>query len=135
MLAETKFHIALNNKPLVNFKYNQNLLKLEIQAIEIAGNLEYLKQLDHHKYFPHTWPPIQIIDDYLDFSNDQPMSFKPGHIMTIRARLEGNNKGRFIIQFRHARDNKRQELHVSVRFDTCKIIRNSKCRQADEKLV
>ncbi|XP_046805779.1 uncharacterized protein LOC111682437 isoform X1 [Lucilia cuprina] len=135
MLAETKFYIALNNKPFVNFKYNHNLAKLQIQAVEITGKLDYIKQLDHHNYFPHIWPPIQIIEDYLDFSNDQPIPFKPGHIMTISARLGGNNNGRFIIQFRHARDNKRQELHVSVRFDTKKIIRNCKSRKEDDKLI
>ncbi|KAM7361942.1 uncharacterized protein ACRADG_012802 isoform 2-T2 [Cochliomyia hominivorax] len=135
MFGESKFHVAFNNEPLINFKYQQNLADLQIQTLTILGQLEYIKQLDHHKYFPYTWPPIQIIENYLDFSNDQPMAFQPGHIMTITARLHGNTKGRFIIQFRHARDNKRQELHVSVRFDTQKIIRNSKSRQADEKLV
>ncbi|XP_065354610.1 uncharacterized protein LOC135949078 isoform X2 [Calliphora vicina] len=135
MMAETKYFIALNNKTFASFKYNQNLAKLQIQKVEISGNLQYLKQLDHHKYFPQTWPPIQVIEDYLEFSNDQPMSFKPGHIMTITACLQGSSNGRFVIQFRHARDNKRQELHVSVRFDSKKIIRNSKCRQADDKLV
>lgn len=131
MLAESKYHIALNNKPLMSIKYQQHFAELKIQSIKILGKLEYIKQMDQRKYFPYTWPPIQIYEDYLDFSNDQPMAFKPGHIITITACLEGNRKGRFLIQFRNADDYKQLEFQICVCFKTLKIIKNSKISHAD----
>lgn len=124
VLAETNFHISINNKFCNTVKYDlpNNILN----TIQIMGQLEYIKQVDHRKYFPYTWPPIQITEDRVHFSNEQPMPFKPGHVMVIKAQLFGNDRGRFIMHFRNARDNERQELHISVRFDKRQIARNSK---------
>ena len=130
-MAESKYYISLNHKAFISFEYNNSNTsdQLSKQTLKMLGELEYMKKLDHRIYFPYKWPSIQIAEDYLDFSNDQPMTFKPGHLLIISARLEGNSKGGFIIQFRHAHDHKRQELHISVRFNTRKIVRNSKCIQ------
>ncbi|KAI8124382.1 Galectin-3 [Lucilia cuprina] len=131
VLSEHNFHIAINNRPCTIVPYSLPLNILN--AVKITGHLDYIKQVDHRKYFPCSWPPIQITEEAVDFSNDQPMSFEPGHVMVISAHLLGNSKGRFVLQLKNAYEQQREELHVSVRFDTHKFVRNSKTSKCVDK--
>ncbi|XP_065354606.1 uncharacterized protein LOC135949076 [Calliphora vicina] len=131
VMSEHNFNIAINNRPCSRISYS---LPLDIlNTIKITGQLDYIKQVDHRKYFPFTWPPLHISEESVDFSNDQPMSFEPGHVMILKAQLFGNANGRFVLQLKNARNNQREELHVSVRFDNQKFVRNSKTTMCKDK--
>ncbi|XP_073819804.1 32 kDa beta-galactoside-binding lectin-like [Musca autumnalis] len=129
-LADGKFHLSLNGVALASYSYSTRLSLLT--EIDIMGDLEYLRQMDHRKYFPYIWPPIQIVEDRIQFSSDVPMPFEPGHVMIISAHLDGNENGRFIVHLRNIWDMERQELHLSVRFDTRTVVRTSKTIPEDE---
>uniref|UniRef100_A0A1I8PWN2 Galectin n=1 Tax=Stomoxys calcitrans TaxID=35570 RepID=A0A1I8PWN2_STOCA len=124
IMADGKFHISINGQPVTTSKYRLRLSQLNF--VEISGDLEYVRQMDHRKYFPHPWPPIQMLEDRLHFSGDVPMAIKPGHVMVVSAQLLGNELGRFIVHLRDVFDMDRQELHLSVRFDTKSVIRTAK---------
>uniref|UniRef100_A0A1I8N423 Galectin n=1 Tax=Musca domestica TaxID=7370 RepID=A0A1I8N423_MUSDO len=123
-LADGKFHLSINGQALACYNYSIRLSLLTV--INITGDLEYIRQMDHRKYFPYIWPPIQILEDRLQFSADVPMPFESGNVMCISAHLEGNENGRFIVHLRNIWDMERQELHLSVRFDTRTVVRTSK---------
>lgn len=123
-MADEKFHISINGEPIIRYKYRIRLSILTM--LEIDGDLQYIRQVDHRKYFPYPWPPIQVVEDRLQFSGDVPMPFTPGHVIVFTAQLTGNENGRFIVHLRNIWDLDRQELHLSVRFDTRTLVRTSK---------
>ncbi|KAM7361463.1 uncharacterized protein ACRADG_012105 [Cochliomyia hominivorax] len=131
VMSEHNFNIAINNQPWSHISYSLPLDMLN--SIKISGDLDYIKQVDHRKYFPFTWPPLQLTEDSVDFSNDQPMSFQAGHVMIINAQLLGNDNGRFVLQLKNAHNSQREELHMSVRFDTQTFVRNSKTTKCIDK--
>ncbi|XP_075165937.1 32 kDa beta-galactoside-binding lectin-like [Haematobia irritans] len=130
VMADGKFHISINGHEVTSFPYGLRLSLLK--CVEISGDLEYIRQMDHRKYFPCTWPPIQVLEDRLHFSGDVPMAFEPGHVMVISSQLSGNDNGRFIIHLRDVYDMDRQEFHMSIRFDTQRVIRTSKTIRDEE---
>ncbi|XP_075145988.1 32 kDa beta-galactoside-binding lectin lec-3-like [Haematobia irritans] len=131
IMDESKFHISINGKPLMFVPYGIPIKN--VNTLKITGNLVSITQVDHRKYFPSPWPPIQLSEDRVHFSHDIPVSFQPGHVMVIMAKLHGDTKGRFIMHFRNAWNSKRQEVHVSMRFDKKKVIRNSKLPTQNKK--
>lgn len=124
VMADEKFHISVNKVLVGCYKYRLRLSLLTL--LEIDGDLEYVRQVDHRKYFPYPWPPIQVVEERLQFSNDVPMAFKPGHIMIVSVQLLGDENGRFVVHLRNISDTERQEFHLSVRFDTRTVVRTSK---------
>ncbi|XP_073819787.1 galectin-8-like isoform X1 [Musca autumnalis] len=124
IMAEDKFHISINGKPLMFVKYQVPLE--ELNTLKIMGNLSQIYQIDHRKYFPRAWPPVQLTQQRVHFSHDMPVAFKPGHVMVIMIKLRGDSKGRFMLHFLNAHNIKRQEVHISMRFDTKYVIRTSK---------
>ncbi|XP_073819805.1 uncharacterized protein [Musca autumnalis] len=124
-LDEKKFYISVNNRKLTFIRHNTSDYK-ELNTLKVTGDLKALKQIDHRRYFPIIWPPINCIDNRLVFSHDLPNSFQPGHVMVVTMKLSGKPDGRFHMHFCNILNSKRQEVHISVRFDTKKIIRTSK---------
>ncbi|XP_075165924.1 32 kDa beta-galactoside-binding lectin-like [Haematobia irritans] len=124
VMADEKFHISINKILLDCYKYRIRLSLLTM--LEIDGDLEYIRQVDHRKYFPYSWPPIQVVEERLQFSGDIPMPLRRGHVMALTIQLQGNENGRFILQLRNITDMERQEFHMSVRFDSKCVVRNSK---------
>lgn len=131
IMDEKRFHISVNSQPIMMVEYAMPLN--ELNTIKLNGHLECIKQVDHRKYFPSPWPPIQLSEDRVNFSHDIPVGLKPGHVMVIMVKLRGEKKGRFIMHFRNVWNCKRQEVHVSVRFDTRKIVRTSKLPAKKDK--
>lgn len=131
VMSEHNFHVAINNRPCSTVTYSLPLNILN--TIKMNGHLDYVKQVDHRKYFPYAWPPLQLSEDGVDFSNDQPMSFEPGHVMVLNAQFFGNTNGRVVMQLKNARDSLREELHLSIRFDTQTFLRNSKTTRCKDK--
>ncbi|XP_013104029.1 32 kDa beta-galactoside-binding lectin [Stomoxys calcitrans] len=129
-MADEKFHISVNKAHLDFYKYRLRLSLLTV--LEIDGDLDCVRQVDHRKYFPYSWPPIQVVEERLQFSGDVPMPFKSGHIMVITCKLQGNENGRFVTQLRNITDMERQEFHMSVRFDTKTLVRTSKTIAVEE---
>ncbi|XP_075165948.1 uncharacterized protein LOC142238237 [Haematobia irritans] len=129
VMDEKCFHIAINDIKLITVDYIFDIEKLTI--VKITGDLFAIKLMNHRKYFPIPWPPVQYFDDRLNFSHDVPGSFRPGHIMVITMKLWGKLKGRFHMHFRNAKNCKRQEVHISVRFDSKTIVRTSKLPAID----
>ncbi|XP_061393756.1 uncharacterized protein LOC133329283 [Musca vetustissima] len=126
-----KIHISINRNPFMFVLYRVPIESLN--TLKISGHLSQIYQLDHRKYFPRPWPPIQLSEDRVHFSHDIPLAFRPGHVMVIMVKLRGDIKGRFIMHFRNAENIKRQEVHISMRFDKKKVIRNSKLQTQSKK--
>lgn len=124
VMDETKFHISVNNEKLSFMKYALPLERLNV--IKITGDLKLIRKVNHRQYFPKLWPPVQCAEERLNFSHDIPTSFRPGHVMVLTMNLLGKMKGRFHLHFRNISNYKRQEVHVSFRFDTKEIVRTSK---------
>lgn len=104
LMEEKKFYISINNNKLTLVKYAFEVEKLN--TVRIVGDLASINRVDHRKFFPLFWPPMQLREDELDFSHDMPASFQPGHVMVITMKF--------------------LEAHISIRFDTKSIVRNSK---------
>ncbi|XP_073819799.1 uncharacterized protein [Musca autumnalis] len=126
-----KFHISINGKPFMFVQYQVALE--ELNTLKLMGHLSQINQIDHRQYFPRPWPPVQLSEKRVDFSHDIPIAFKPGHVMVIMVKLRGDTKGRFVMHFRNALNIKRQEVHISMRFDKKKVIRNSKLPTQSKK--
>ncbi|XP_061393758.1 32 kDa beta-galactoside-binding lectin-like [Musca vetustissima] len=124
VMADEKFRICINNSLEVSYKYRIRLNLLT--HLEIDGGLKVVRQVDHRKYFPFVWPPMQAMEERLHFSGDVPLPFKAGHVMMIGAELSGNEKGSFIVHLRNVNDVELQELHVRATFKTKTFIWNSK---------
>lgn len=124
ILDEQNYHIGINEEPCIYVKYGIPLKRLN--TVKVNGHLKSIKQVDHRQHFPFSWPPIQLPENYIDFSNELPINFKENQVMVLKLKLSGNKKGRLIIQFRNAWEVTREELHMSIRFDTKKIVYNSK---------
>ncbi|XP_013104026.2 uncharacterized protein LOC106084697 [Stomoxys calcitrans] len=124
IMDESKFHIGVNGDPFMFVRYG--IPVQEINTLKINGHLAAISQVDHRRYYPSPWPPVQLTEDRVHFSHDIPVSFQPGHVMVIMVKLRGDNKGRLLMHFRNAWNPKRQEVHISMRFDKKKVIRNSK---------
>ncbi|XP_061394913.1 uncharacterized protein LOC133330492 [Musca vetustissima] len=123
---ERKFYVGINGHSL-NIIRCMNMSTMKLSNLTIEGNLITLNQVDHRKYFTATWPPVQICEkNRLQFSHDIPCRIQPGHIMVVTMKLLGRMDGWFKMDFRHAENIKRIEVHISVRFNLKKIIRNSK---------
>lgn len=131
IMDEQKFHISINGTPLMFVPYKVPIE--ELNTVKISGHLAAISQVDHRKYFPSPWPPIQMSETRVHFSHDIPISFRPGHVMVIMVKLRGDTNGRFIMHFRNAWNMKRQEVHVSMRFDKKKCIRTSKLPTTKKK--
>ncbi|XP_073819793.1 32 kDa beta-galactoside-binding lectin-like [Musca autumnalis] len=125
VMADEKFHISINNTLDISYKYRLRLSLLTQLEID-GGGLELVRQVDHRKYFPFVWPPIQSFEERLHFSGDVPMSFKAGHVMIVGAELDGNENGSLIAHLRNINDPERQELHLRVNFQNKTVILNSK---------
>ncbi|XP_061394915.1 uncharacterized protein LOC133330494 [Musca vetustissima] len=108
VMADEKFRICINNSLEVSYTYRIRLNLLT--HLEIDGGLKVVRQVDHRKYFPFVWPPIQAMEERLQFSGDVPLPFKAGHVMVIEAELSGNEKGSFIVHLRNVNDVELQEL-------------------------
>ncbi|XP_065354608.1 uncharacterized protein LOC135949077 [Calliphora vicina] len=124
ILDEQNYHIGINNEPCIYIKYG--IPPKRLNNLRINGHLQKIKQVDHRKHFPYLWPPIQLPENFVDFSNEQPIPFVCNQVMVLKVKLSGNSKGRFIIQFRNVWEIVREELHMSIRFETKKIVCNSK---------
>lgn len=125
LMEEKKFYISINNNKLTLVKYAFEVEKLN--TVRIVGDLASINRVDHRKFFPLFWPPMQLREDELDFSHDMPASFQPGHVMVITMKLLGKmDGGRFKMDFRNVWNCKILEAHISIRFDTKSIVRNSK---------
>uniref|UniRef100_A0A1I8M4B1 Galectin n=1 Tax=Musca domestica TaxID=7370 RepID=A0A1I8M4B1_MUSDO len=121
---EKKIYISVNNRKLLHLPHSA--MAKDLNTLQITGELKTLRQIDHRKYFPIIWPPISYVESRLEFSHDIPSSFQPGHVMAVTLNLSGNRNGRFHLHFCNIHNSKRQEIHISVRFDTRKIVRTSK---------
>ena len=121
---DENFHIAINEEPCMFVKHIGTLE--HINTVKINGHLKEIKQIEQHQHFPYTWPPIQLREEYIEFSNEQPIPFQPGHVMVIKIKLSGNEKGRLLIQLRNVWHIAREKLHMSIRFDSKKFVLNSK---------
>uniref|UniRef100_A0A1I8N7R1 Galectin n=1 Tax=Musca domestica TaxID=7370 RepID=A0A1I8N7R1_MUSDO len=131
IMDEQKFHISINGNPLMFVEYKVAIE--DLNTLKINGHLAQITQIDHRKYFPRPWPPVQLAERRVHFSHDIPIAFQPGHVMVIMVKLRGDTKGRFIMHFRNAMNLKRQEVHISMRFDKKKVIRNSKLPTRNKK--
>lgn len=121
-MTETKFYISINNRKFCTYNYR---LALEtLKTIEIYGHIQTIKQVDHRSTFPSPWPPIHSSDFGKAFSNDIPILFTPGHVIVLKARCFDNEKGIFIFKFLDY-DTKREEFHMSCRFENKMIVRNA----------
>ncbi|KAM7361016.1 uncharacterized protein ACRADG_009232 [Cochliomyia hominivorax] len=122
---EENYHIGVNNEPCIYVKYG--IPPQRLTTVKINGHLQRIQQFDHRQHFPFLWPPAQLHENFLDFSNEQPIPFVCNQVMIIKMKLSGDSaKGRLILQFRNVWDVKREELHMSVRFDKKCIVNNSK---------
>uniref|UniRef100_A0A1I8N2D1 Galectin n=1 Tax=Musca domestica TaxID=7370 RepID=A0A1I8N2D1_MUSDO len=124
VMADEKFHISINNALEISYKYRLRLGLLT--QLEIDGDLETVCQVDHRKYFPVVWPPIQVFEERLHFSGDVPMPFKVGHVMVIGAELSGSENGSFIVHLRNINDVEMQEFHLRVAFKNRRLCWNTK---------
>uniref|UniRef100_A0A1I8Q7Y1 Galectin n=1 Tax=Stomoxys calcitrans TaxID=35570 RepID=A0A1I8Q7Y1_STOCA len=131
VMDEKQFHIGVNEFKLGSANYVLGMRPL--RHIKITGDLLAVQQISHRKYFPLPWPQVQFAEEHLDFSHDVPESFKAGHVMVVTMKLLGKLKGRFHMHFRNARNYKRQEVHISVRFDSKQIVRTSKLPAKDKQ--
>lgn len=125
ILDEQNYHIGINNEPCIYVKYGAVPIQ-RLNAVKINGHLEKVLQVDHRQHFPFLWPPVQISESFIDFSNELPIPFRCNQVMVIKLKLSGDIKGRLLLQFRNVWDVKREELHMSIRFDKQKIVNNSK---------
>jgi len=122
LASEDRFHISINSRPYCVYNYR---LPLEtLRAIEIRDQIQVVKQVDHRSFYPSPWPAVHASDYFKAFSNDIPILFSPGHVIIITARCFDNKKGQFIIKFMDTWT-KREEIHLSVRFDQKTVVRNS----------
>ncbi|XP_073819589.1 32 kDa beta-galactoside-binding lectin-like [Musca autumnalis] len=122
---ENKFYVGINEESFSFVAYKALLTKLS--HIRIDGNFMTLKQVDHRKYFSAAWPTVQIAEDNsLHFSHDIPCRWQPGNVMVVTMKLLGKMDGWFKMDFRNSENFKRIEVHINVRFNIKKIIRNSK---------
>ncbi|XP_061394911.1 uncharacterized protein LOC133330491 [Musca vetustissima] len=123
---ERKIYAGINGQNL-NFIRCKKMSTMKLSHLTIEGNLITLNQVDHRKYFTTTWPPAQICEkDNLQFSHDIPCRLQAGNIMVVTMKYMGRMDGWFRMDFRHAENIKRIEVHINVRFNMRKIIRNSK---------
>lgn len=123
VLDETKYLIAVNGESQWRMRYGLPVQKLN--SLKIEGHLMAIKQVHHRKYFPYTWPMLQLPEDHLHFSHDIPVSFESGHVMVILMKLQGKIDGRFNIDFRNLKHIEEIEVHFSIRFHSRTIVRNS----------
>uniref|UniRef100_A0A1B0AKL8 Galectin domain-containing protein n=1 Tax=Glossina palpalis gambiensis TaxID=67801 RepID=A0A1B0AKL8_9MUSC len=98
------------------FTYRYHVPSELLKALEIKGQIQVIKEIDHRTVFPNPWPAIHSCDYFKVFNNDVPILFCPGYVIVITARCFGNKKGQFIIKFMDS-DTKRAELHFIVTFD------------------
>lgn len=121
-MTENKFYISINNRKFCTYNYRLPLEKLK--TIEVNGHIQTIKQVDHRTIFPSPWPPIHSSDFGKAFSNDIPILFTPGHVIVLKARCYDNEKGIIIFKFLDY-DTKREEFHMSCRFENKIIVRNA----------
>ncbi|XP_061393759.1 uncharacterized protein LOC133329286 [Musca vetustissima] len=123
-LDEKKIYISINDRKLTFLRFVP--LPKDLNTISITGDVKSLKKIDHRSYFPSLWPPINLTENHLEFSNDLPNSYQPGQVMVVTMSIFGKPNGRFHMHFCNIYNWKRQEVHISVRFDSRKIVRTSK---------
>ncbi|XP_013104025.2 uncharacterized protein LOC106084696 [Stomoxys calcitrans] len=133
-MGEENFHININKSHLEYYKYRKHPSLMTI--VEIDGDLDYIRQLDHRKYFPYLWPPSQAVErQRLQFSAEIPMSFRAGHVIKVAMTLHGNANGTFVTRLRNIRDMEREEFHMSVRFGYNALVRNAKNRLKEDHYI
>lgn len=129
-VADTRFHIALNDAGFCTYAFRTPCAR--IAAIEVRHDLQTLWQCDHRATFPAPWPALQLTDgdadeagtagsgafvgNRVEFSNDVPRRFRPGHVVVVTAIPYGNARGMFLVRFTEGAS-RRQALHFNARFD------------------
>lgn len=122
LTLDGKFRIALNDEHLCNFNYECDLSFIKL--IKVAGDIDYVTQIDHRKIYPQPWPQNQEDLSTVSFSSDYPCKFSENTIIVLRMTLSGSTNGSFFIRFNEM-GSKKQLLHLNPRFDEKVIVVNS----------
>lgn len=129
-VSDYSFHIAFNDEAFCTYAFR--IAVQEIRTVEVTQDLQAIVQMDHRATFPTPMPVVQRSfgehvpeDGRLEFSNDCPRRFTPGHVIVLTAIPYGNSRGFFVVRFTEGLTRK-QALHFSARFEPENVVvRNS----------
>uniref|UniRef100_A0A1I8QF82 Galectin n=1 Tax=Stomoxys calcitrans TaxID=35570 RepID=A0A1I8QF82_STOCA len=116
-------NISINGEEQCIFEFN---LLYTYSPIHIGGDIKQITRVDHRQVHPQLWPPTKCIPYYpdtLNFSNDIPIQFKPGHLMVLTGQCYGLPTGNFYINLQHAHDESLM-MHFSVDFKARTVYRS-----------
>lgn len=123
LVLDDKFRIAMDDEHLCSFKYQSDLIN--INMVKISGDIECVKQVDHRRVYPFSWPNTQEDLPSCAFSCDVPCLFSQNTIIVLRMTLLGDDQnGSFFIRF-NERASKKQLFHFNPRFRDKQIIINN----------
>lgn len=118
-ISDLSFHIALNDDAFCTYAFRTPVQ--DIRTVQLLHDLQAITHFDHRATFPAPVPTVQLNDVAadaagLEFSNDAPRRFTPGHVLVVTAIPYGNARGMFVVHCTEGATRK-QALHFNARFD------------------
>lgn len=108
------------------------VLKIMPNLLQIQGDVEVIKQVDHRFVFPFLHPVVQPRKITHNFSNDIPLPPRAGLVMVVKGMPIGNAQGGFTIRI-FVGNSGQQALHFDVRFAPQNVVaRNHTCNEKRE---
>jgi len=125
-----RFHLATNDTHYCDFVFRTPVHRATI--LQIQGDVELIKQVDHRLVFPFLHPIAQPRELTHNFSNDIPIAPRAGLTMVVKGMPIGNSQGSFTLRI-FVGNSGQQALHFDVRFAPQNIVaRNHTCNENRE---
>ncbi|XP_037028020.1 galectin-8-like [Bradysia coprophila] len=124
-----RFHLATNDSHYCDFHFRAPVQRVTV--LQIQGDVEVIKQVDHRLVFPYLHPiaqPRKLTDN---FSNDIPLVPRAGLVMVVKGMPIGNAQGGFTLRI-FVGNSAQQALHFDVRFAQNVVARNHTCNEKRE---